>query len=115
MVVEHDVPLTALGLDSMAAVELMGRLETDLGLAPSLSDLLAGATLEDLIRRTLAPVEDEPALRADSLPEEGSRPVPLGQQALWLLEGLQPGNPGLCPGARGLRELQSWKGLCDLQ
>ena len=48
-----DRPLTALGLDSLAAVELKGKVEAALGTQVSLAALLEGATLADLAAAVL--------------------------------------------------------------
>jgi amino acid adenylation domain-containing protein len=85
--------LTALGLDSLSAVELKGRVERELGLEVQLSDLLQGADLEQLARLIEASLEagtetDLPPLRALSL--AGDQPLSAGQRGLWFLHQLDP-------------------------
>ncbi|HEY0511015.1 MAG TPA: amino acid adenylation domain-containing protein [Thermoanaerobaculia bacterium] len=85
-----DRPLTAFGLDSLAAIEIQHEMESALGVSLSLAALLEGATLNELA-----------ALARDGLDDAGERevrPAPtvfslsLGQRALWYLERLAPGN-----------------------
>ncbi|HEV7506310.1 MAG TPA: amino acid adenylation domain-containing protein [Thermoanaerobaculia bacterium] len=49
--IDADLPLAALGLDSLAAVELKQTLEETTGVSLSLADLLEGMTLRELERR----------------------------------------------------------------
>ncbi|HSS76217.1 MAG TPA: AMP-binding protein, partial [Thermoanaerobaculia bacterium] len=86
-------PLTAMGIDSLTAVELKGMVEAALGLPVPLADLLRGAGLEELADGLLAalataPVVEPPMPRALSL--QGDQPLSPGQRALWFLERLAP-------------------------
>jgi amino acid adenylation domain-containing protein len=85
-------PLTALGLDSLTAVELKGSMEAALGAPVPLADLLQGIGVEELADRVLAGWEEDaaevPAPRALSL--TGDQPLSAGQRALWFLERLAP-------------------------
>ncbi|HEX4959209.1 MAG TPA: amino acid adenylation domain-containing protein, partial [Thermoanaerobaculia bacterium] len=85
-------PLTALGLDSLSAVELKGSVEAALGLSLPLAELLRGsrvAELADLLLASLdAAPEEAPPVRALSL--RGDQPLSSGQRALWFLERLAP-------------------------
>ena len=86
------VPLTALGLDSLAAIELKGSVEESLGLELPLADLLAGCSLEDLADRVAEALEEGPKERVSEAGAEGvdtHSPSP-GQEALWFLERLSP-------------------------
>ncbi|HYG64186.1 MAG TPA: condensation domain-containing protein, partial [Thermoanaerobaculia bacterium] len=87
---ELDRPLTALGLDSLSAVELKGQAEVALGVELPLADLLQGASLGELAERLEggASLGEVPPLRA--LPREGDQPVSFGQRSLWFLERLAP-------------------------
>jgi amino acid adenylation domain-containing protein len=86
-------PLTALGLDSLTAVELKGSVEEALGLAAPLLELLQGIGVEPLADLLLVGLEreavsDAPPPRALSL--TGDQPLSPGQKALWFLERLAP-------------------------
>jgi len=95
-----DRPLTAAGLDSLAAVEIRARAESVLGVAPSLAALLEGATLGGLAANLLEQLADpgltlvpggagEPAAQGE---ETGVFPLSHGQRALWFLHRLAPGS-----------------------
>ncbi|MBN2003126.1 MAG: amino acid adenylation domain-containing protein [Anaerolineae bacterium] len=85
--------LSALGLDSLRAVELKQALETQFGAAPPLADLLKGPTIAGLAEQILAALSN-----AESLPPLEPAPEPLlgghalsrGQQALWFLHQMAP-------------------------
>ncbi len=92
-----DQPLTALGLDSLSAVELKGSVEAalgPLGVAVPLADLLQGIGVEELADRMLAGAgtreadTDAVPLRALSL--TGDQPLSEGQRGLWFLHRLAP-------------------------
>jgi amino acid adenylation domain-containing protein len=88
-----DTPLTALGLDSLTAVELKGSIEAALGLPVPLADLLQGIGIEGLADLLLAEMEVEPAVDvppARALSLQGDQPLSPGQKALWFLERLAP-------------------------
>src|SRR6185295_15491591 len=92
-----DRPLTALGLDSLSAIELKGRLLGTLGVDVPLGELLDGATLSDLALTVWAGLDAAPELsgrspRRLSPPGEDAGEFPLspGQAALWYLARLAP-------------------------
>jgi amino acid adenylation domain-containing protein len=88
--------LSALGLDSLMAVELKYALETELGVVLPLESLLQGGTLADLaallltdgLRSVPTPLRD-PAGAAEP-PSE--LPLSHGQRAIWFLQRLAPGS-----------------------
>ncbi|HSK77339.1 MAG TPA: amino acid adenylation domain-containing protein [Thermoanaerobaculia bacterium] len=90
--VSLDRPLTGLGLDSLAAVELQQAIESDLGVSLPLSRLLAGASLEQIAEEVQASLggEREEPLRAGTGPEEVF-PLTQGQLSLRFLERMAPG------------------------
>jgi amino acid adenylation domain-containing protein len=107
-----DRSLAAHGLDSLAAAELAGAIETSLGVQIDLASLLEGPTLAQLGEQVLgllaasAPESPTPASstaddagRAAGAPATagapaGRYPLSHGQRALWLLDRLVPGgNP----------------------
>jgi amino acid adenylation domain-containing protein len=86
----NDRPLTALGLDSLAAIEIQHEMESALGIVLPMTTLLQGVTLNELV----ALARD--GLEAAGGPRERTAPAvfPLshGQRALWYLDRLAPGN-----------------------
>jgi amino acid adenylation domain-containing protein len=88
-------PVTALGLDSLGAVELSHCLEERFGQLPPLADLLEGPSLTEVAGWFLKP-SAAPADLADRLApagkeeEEGEQPLSYGQRALWFLHQLAP-------------------------
>ncbi len=117
-----DRPLTALGLDSLAAIELQHSLSNLLGVRPSLGELVDGSTVADLATLMLARWEELSSRPEGSSatatasagdrattgladweladlgptatgPTVGEQPVSSGQRALWLLARLVPDNP----------------------
>ncbi|MCP4663471.1 MAG: amino acid adenylation domain-containing protein, partial [bacterium] len=102
---DPDRPLTALGLDSLRAVELASELEEQLGAGPSQARLLEGATLREVAAEVLAALESG-AKRIAPAPAAVAEDHPLsrGQRALWFLEQLHPGTTAyLLSGALRLR------------
>ncbi len=85
-----DRPLTAFGLDSLAAIEIQHETESTLGISLPMTVLLQGATLSDLV----ALARDGLAAASGRQPRATSAIFPLshGQRALWYLERLAPGN-----------------------
>jgi len=96
-----DRSLAALGLDSLAAVQLRNAMVSDLGVDVPLAELLAGPTLDELARQVEAaraqgdgshrnnPTRTQAApIEHQAVP--GTHPVSAGQRALWLTERLEP-------------------------
>ena len=85
--------LAAIGLDSLAAVELKNSVEEAVGVELELTRLLEGPTLDGLAKEILAAFEDggERTLD-DSIPtlDQANHPLSPGQQALWYLHRLDP-------------------------
>src|SRR5579862_3183263 len=123
-----DRSLAAHGVDSLAAAELAGAIETSLGVQVDLASLLEGPTLAQLGEQVLELVAASAAAAgtAGTAPLPGARPpepaagaaqgtatapphrYPLshGQRALWLLDRLVPGgNPAyVIAGAARIRD-----------
>jgi amino acid adenylation domain-containing protein len=87
---EPGQPVSALGLDSVAAIELSHRLAGDLGVDVPLRALLEGATPDwlasEILRHPGRPAEPT-AVAPD--PEQDA-PLSYGQQALWYMHRLAP-------------------------
>ncbi|HEX4953892.1 MAG TPA: amino acid adenylation domain-containing protein [Thermoanaerobaculia bacterium] len=94
---DEETPIAALGLDSVAAVELKQRLESDLGSVVPLGTLFDGTTIGDLAHRVAeTSADDQPipgvATSAEAPPVSPSAAGTLsqGQRALWLVHQLDP-------------------------
>jgi len=98
--VDPDLPLSASGLDSLAAVELKQAVEEATGVSLSLADLLEGMTLRELEGRVGPPPKDPHPLapsptRTHARPGEGepppfAHPLSWNQRSLWFLHRLAP-------------------------
>ena len=88
---DMDAPLT---LDSLSAVELANRLEDELGAAPPLSRLLAGATpaeIADTLRYNVGQAQPDSSIGTSRLPgEPAAGALSYGQRSLWFLHRLRP-------------------------
>lgn len=85
----EDRPLTALGLDSLMAVEIQHRVETDFGLSVPMTELLGDATLTDICTLALAnPLL--PSTEIPSRPPSDHAPLSHNQRSLWFLHRLAP-------------------------
>ena len=95
-------PLTALGLDSLAAVEIQQAIEAACGVTVAPVELLDGATLDDLAAKVLAGA-GAPAVPAQASPDSTTSgggadagavaaglPLSRGQLALWFMDRLSP-------------------------
>ncbi|MCB1057235.1 MAG: amino acid adenylation domain-containing protein, partial [Acidobacteria bacterium] len=91
----EDAPLSSLGLDSLAAVEVAHALETGLEIEVSSADLLEAPSLEvlaaDLAYRLRQGAAAPPPL-ATRGPElvEGPRPLSAAEHSIWLVDQLAP-------------------------
>ncbi len=87
-------PLSALGLDSLASIELQYQLETSLGVVVPMADFLQEQTVAQLAARILAEMvasaQAQPALLAAALPTTTDHPLSYGQRALWFIQQLAP-------------------------
>ncbi len=91
--VDADVPLSASGLDSLAAVELKQAVEEVAGVSLPLTDLLEGMTLREL-ERWVAGSEATAAMGvqppAGTGKAAGEHPLSWNQRSLWFLHRLAP-------------------------
>jgi FkbH-like protein/FkbM family methyltransferase len=94
--VHPDQPLTALGLDSLAAVELKNRIEDDFDVPVPMAGLLEDISLMQLVARVTEHLESparaarDVLVRADAA---GAQPLSSYQQRLWVLDQIAPGSP----------------------
>ncbi len=90
-------PLTALGLDSLMALELRNRITAASRVALPLVELIRGATLAQIAEAIEQRLGEAVATALEPVPqaELAAHPWPLspGQESLWLLHSLQPKSP----------------------
>src|SRR5690606_30996715 len=94
-------PLLALGLDSVAVIQLKHRIDTELLVTLSLGSVLAGASLADLVEQVSvqleAPISRQPAVpdRTPAADATGvvAAPMSFGQRWMWYLQNLEPDSP----------------------
>ncbi|MBV9792056.1 MAG: AMP-binding protein, partial [Chloroflexi bacterium] len=92
--IDRHSPLTALGLDSLQAVELQHRLETELHVQLPIADLVSGATLAELT--TMIQIQLEagssplPPLPTADDATTLVAPLSYGQRALWFVYQVAP-------------------------
>ncbi len=96
--VDPERPLDAMGLDSLMAIELKGRVEADLGTELPLTSLLDGPTIRGLADLAAEQWDDPgraevPAIPALPIPEVDEHPLSPGQRALWTLHRRTPDDP----------------------
>ncbi len=90
--VEPQLPLSALGLDSLMAIELSHDLEAALGLPLQLTSLLDGSSIAKLAAALLPQLDTPPEGAHERLTEVGDEAAALsyGQRSLWFMHRLAP-------------------------
>ena len=87
---DRRLPLSAVGLDSLKAVELQHGIELELGITIPMADVLAARNIPelaaDVLERMLAPASNE----ARHIPATETTRLSRGQEALWFLQQLSP-------------------------
>ena len=86
----------SLGIDSLMAIELQHDIETFLGFAISVADLLQNMSIADIASHILANAHVEPLLVPRPLQavlRPSQFPLSFAQQRLWFIDQLEPGNP----------------------
>ena len=92
-------PLTALGLDSLGAIELEQRIAEGLGIELPASGLLEGASLDDLVERAelalprFSPLSLGRGAGGEGLWAGAEAPLSAMQTALWFEQQLAPASP----------------------
>ncbi len=89
-----DRPLDGLGVDSLRAIELSHRIETDLGVAVSMMPFVQGLSIAEIAALALREMA-EPATGARALAPRPGEParehrLSYGQEALWFIQRLAP-------------------------
>jgi amino acid adenylation domain-containing protein/non-ribosomal peptide synthase protein (TIGR01720 family) len=83
--------MSSYGLDSLGAVELRNAVEERLGAAPSIAELLEGISITAAAGQMAVSAAAARSLPPSGAPDDLSAyPLSLGQQALWILYGLEP-------------------------
>jgi amino acid adenylation domain-containing protein len=88
--VDPDRPLSAAGLDSLAAVGLKQAVEEATGVSIPLTELLEGMTLREVERRVAAGERESPAPAGSGSWAAGEHPLSWNQRSLWFLHRLAP-------------------------
>ncbi|HEY0738300.1 MAG TPA: amino acid adenylation domain-containing protein, partial [Herpetosiphonaceae bacterium] len=85
-------PVSALGIDSLMAVELQHTLETELGVVVSMVSFLQDQTVDQLAASILDTLDqtEAPSQRPADEADSGEYPLSPGQRALWFLYQLTP-------------------------
>jgi acyl-CoA synthetase (AMP-forming)/AMP-acid ligase II/acyl carrier protein len=88
--VDPDRPLSASGLDSLAAVELKHSVEEATGVSLPLPDLLEGMTLREVERRVAEGLSTSQDPHPLTPSPSGEHPLSWNQRSLWFLHRLAP-------------------------
>jgi len=92
--IDRSQSLAHYGLDSLGAIELTQRIESDLGIILPLPSLLEGHSIKELATQVQAllkePRNETAALVASSQEENYSYSLSYGQRALWFLQKASP-------------------------
>ncbi|WP_198299656.1 non-ribosomal peptide synthetase [Tumebacillus avium] len=90
--IDVEQPLTALGMDSIAAVELQHAVEEEFGVELALVELLEGLTVAGLSAEVLKKIESsqKPSALVETTTIAQQTALTHGQRALWYLQRLAP-------------------------
>ncbi len=92
--VELDRPLHELGLNSLTAFELKNRIETELGVTLPVGQFLQRPTISAIVPPVIAAISNKAGGDAATVESDGLGPsMSIGQEALWFIDRLDPGNP----------------------
>jgi amino acid adenylation domain-containing protein len=103
--IDLDRSLTSLGVDSLTALQLINRIQSDLAVALTLDTLFSGDSIADIIdlikekQRMTAVPKAQPA-GIVPCPRNAQLPLSYSQQRLWFLDCLQPGSAAYNVSAR---------------
>jgi len=89
--IDPDLPLTAMGLDSLMAIELRSACSDAFQIDVPVADLIRDLTVAGIVQR----IDRQPAVASVAPVEDDRADLPLshGQSALWYLHQLQPDSP----------------------
>ncbi|HEY8021205.1 MAG TPA: condensation domain-containing protein [Thermoanaerobaculia bacterium] len=103
--IDPGAPLSALGLDSVTAIELRHAIETHLGAALPLADLLEGPSVRELAATLLAagavPGDAGAGPLVPVARDRAVHPLSHGQRAMWFLARVAPDSPAYIIAAAG--------------
>ncbi|MBD2002953.1 MULTISPECIES: non-ribosomal peptide synthetase [Cyanophyceae] len=88
-------PLSSLGLDSLRVFALKNRIESDLEVIVSVSDIFEGLCITQLVAHILSQLTGEASRASLLFPIEkpaSGHPLSFSQQQLWLVHQLEPNN-----------------------
>jgi amino acid adenylation domain-containing protein len=91
--IDPQQPVSALGIDSLTAVELQTSFEAQLGVVLPITSLLQALSIAELATQILAALTDPTSATPDRIPAQethGVHPLSYGQRALWFLHQLTP-------------------------
>ncbi|MFP5263070.1 MAG: amino acid adenylation domain-containing protein [Blastocatellia bacterium] len=91
--IDSQTPLTAFGIDSLMAIDLKHRIESNLGVVSPIGDFLQGLNINQIARHMVEQLASEvvPAPLPVAVEKGGSQyPLSYGQRALWFLHKLAP-------------------------
>ncbi|MBC1235685.1 non-ribosomal peptide synthetase [Nostoc sp. 2RC] len=94
--INHQEPLSSLGLDSLKVFELKNCIENDLEIEVLIADFFEGMSLRSLATKILAQLTTAafiPSKYLSQIQPAKVYPLSFAQQRLWFLDRLEPGNP----------------------
>jgi amino acid adenylation domain-containing protein len=92
--IEMERPLAEIGLDSLTAFELKNRIESELSISLPVGKFLQRPTIATIIPAVIETINDETRPAVDTVECESSTvSMSIGQEALWFVDRLDPGNP----------------------
>lgn len=92
--VEIERPLSEIGLDSLTAFELKNRIENELGVGLPIGKFLQRPTIAAIVPIVIETINNEVKSSADQADgADLNFNMSIGQEALWYIDRLDPGNP----------------------
>jgi amino acid adenylation domain-containing protein len=92
--IEVERPLHEIGFDSLTAFELKNRVESELGITLPVGQFLQRPTISALVPTVIAAISNNAGGAVTAVQSDGRGPsMSIGQEALWFIDRLDPGNP----------------------